>query len=289
VTTGSDRLRRSLQRILERDPDPAGWCRGGDFPWGDPDFGRRALGECLDESHAGGSRPSLERQLQIDWLWHRLELVPGQRLLDAGCGPGHFSVELARRGLSVLGIDLNSAAIEHARDLAAAHRVAARCEFCVADMRKALIAPDLDVVLLLYGQLGPLPRSEAERLLRALVASLRPGGCLVLDALDPANIERSGDAWWFSGEGDVWSEGSYLNLGERFWNEEGGYSVERTLVLHLATGELDEYELCDQSWEPEQLEALLLDAGCSRVEVCRAWDGLELDDASDWIAYVARR
>lgn len=39
----------------------------------------------------------------------------GWRILDAGCGTGAMSVELARRGASVLGIDLSSESIRYAQ------------------------------------------------------------------------------------------------------------------------------------------------------------------------------
>ena len=43
-----------------------------------------------------------------------LETEPGQTLLDAGCGTGHFSRRLAGLGLRVTGIDPDAAAIEFA-------------------------------------------------------------------------------------------------------------------------------------------------------------------------------
>jgi 2-polyprenyl-3-methyl-5-hydroxy-6-metoxy-1,4-benzoquinol methylase len=43
-----------------------------------------------------------------------LKAEPGQALLDAGCGTGHFSRRLAGLGLRVTGIDPDAAAIEFA-------------------------------------------------------------------------------------------------------------------------------------------------------------------------------
>ncbi len=42
-------------------------------------------------------------------------LARGKRALDAGCGAGYGSAELARAALSVVGIDSSSGAIEYAR------------------------------------------------------------------------------------------------------------------------------------------------------------------------------
>lgn len=44
------------------------------------------------------------------------EDLTGLRVLDAGCGPGTFSLELARRGASVVGVDLSEELVEVARE-----------------------------------------------------------------------------------------------------------------------------------------------------------------------------
>src|SRR5438067_13610788 len=42
---------------------------------------------------------------------------PG-RVLDAGCGTGRVAIELARRGIDVVGVDVDSAMLDTARTLA---------------------------------------------------------------------------------------------------------------------------------------------------------------------------
>src|SRR6266545_3283680 len=43
----------------------------------------------------------------------------GARILEVGCGPGHLSTRLARRGVAVMGVDLDPAMVERARANAA--------------------------------------------------------------------------------------------------------------------------------------------------------------------------
>src|SRR5436305_15159995 len=47
-------------------------------------------------------------------------IVPGMRVLDAGCGAGRNLVYLLRSGFAVFGVDESSAAIEQTRRCAAA-------------------------------------------------------------------------------------------------------------------------------------------------------------------------
>ena len=69
--------------------------------------------------------PSLQQQLgQIDIYFFdqilRNNIMPGMRVLDAGCGPGRNLVYLLREGYEVFGSDHNPEAIAQTRALAAA-------------------------------------------------------------------------------------------------------------------------------------------------------------------------
>ena len=44
---------------------------------------------------------------EVDFLVELLGLEPGMRVLDVGCGPGRPALALARRGISVLGVDIS--------------------------------------------------------------------------------------------------------------------------------------------------------------------------------------
>jgi SAM-dependent methyltransferase len=61
------------------------------------------------------------------------EFPPAGPALDVGCGTGELALALARRGLSVLGVDLAAAAIEKARAKAEAAGLAGRASFVVGD------------------------------------------------------------------------------------------------------------------------------------------------------------
>ncbi|HEV8549226.1 MAG TPA: class I SAM-dependent methyltransferase [Polyangiaceae bacterium] len=60
--------------------------------------------------------------------------IEGKTVIDIGCGPGHYGVELARRGASrVLGVDFAPGMIEIARKRAERAGVQDRCSFTLGD------------------------------------------------------------------------------------------------------------------------------------------------------------
>ena len=283
-------LAAALWRIHRRPAQPQAWVGGGNLPWNDPDFSVRMLREHLDESHGAASRRTAERVAQIDWLWTRLVLAPGQQVLDLTCGPGLYTVELARRGCHVTGIDFSPAAIAYGRELAVTQQVAERCTFVEQDVRGAEPAAGrYDAALILYGQLAVFTRTEAVELMRRAAVSLKPGGRLCIELLDQTRIDKAHSTWWFTDTQGLWGDAPFLHLGERFWDEAAALSLERFYTLHLDTGKLDEVLLCDQSYGVDEMCALLGQAGFGQVDAYSAWDGLPLPDAAEWNVYVARK
>lgn len=119
--------------------------------------------------------------------------VSGQRVLDAGCGPGHYVAALRERGAEVVGVDGSAELLDRARA-----RVGDGVELLLHDLNEPLsMFPEASfdgvVSALVYHHLD-----ERRRFLRELQRVLRPGGWLVLSTSHPV-------ADWFSGGGSYFS------------------------------------------------------------------------------------
>lgn len=284
-------LSQALWRIYNRAARPYPWqLHDGNLPWDDPAFSARMLREHLDESHGAASRQTAERAKQIEWLWATLGLQPGSRLLDITCGPGLYALEFARRGCHITGIDFGPAAIAYAQEMAAAQGVADRCTFIQQDVRQmAQDGAGFDAALLLYGQMAVMPRTDAQDVLARAARALRPGGRLCIELLNPERVDKKESNWWFTDDTGLWGVAQFLHLGERFWLADEQVSVERYHILHLETGALDVVELCDQVYQPEEIQKMLQAAGFTAVTTHPAWDNLPLYDAAEWMVYVGMR
>jgi len=71
------------------------------------------------------------RQTLLDWLPQDLS---GERVLDAGCGPGEVSTALARRGAEVVGVDVSANLIDLAQQRFPEDLDPAQVSFHVGDM-----------------------------------------------------------------------------------------------------------------------------------------------------------
>jgi SAM-dependent methyltransferase len=99
------------------------------------------------------------------------EPIAGASVLDVGCGPGHYAIELARRGAGrVVGVDFADGMIELARRQAAAAGVADGCEFSVGDFNQFGAGETFDYALMM-GFMDYV--AEPAPLIRKLVALTR--------------------------------------------------------------------------------------------------------------------
>ncbi len=117
--------------------------------------------------------------------WHRYAFAArfarGRRVLDAACGEGYGAALLARGGAtSVLGVDVSSAAIEHARQR---YGATPSLRFEAADATRLDGLPDASLDLIVSFE--TLEHVEAqERMLDGFARVLAPGGLLVISSPD---------------------------------------------------------------------------------------------------------
>jgi len=118
---------------------------------------------------------------EVDFLVEALGLAPGMRVLDVGCGPGRHALALARRGLSVTGVDLSSDFVALAREAAAAEELDARFE--VIDVRDLAYDGCFDAAICLcQGGFGLLGGHDDAGVVERIVTAVRPGGPVALTA-----------------------------------------------------------------------------------------------------------
>lgn len=115
---------------------------------------------------------------KLELVCRKLDLTPGQRLLDVGCGWGSMAIHAAREhGVRVVGITLSHEQAAYARKRVAGEGLTDRVEIRVQDYRDVVGGP-FDVI----SSIGMAEHVGAERYLEYaedLYRLLRPGGRLL--------------------------------------------------------------------------------------------------------------
>ncbi len=94
-------------------------------------------------------------------------------VLDAGCGTGRVGIELAKRGLEVVGVDLDPSMLATAREKAP------HIEWHIGDLSQITLQREFDLIALPGNVMIFLAPHTEQRVLTNLVRQLRPGGLLL--------------------------------------------------------------------------------------------------------------
>jgi SAM-dependent methyltransferase len=121
-------------------------------------------------------------------MWPRRRSLDGLRVLDAGCGTGHATVELARRHpeVTVIGVDASAASLEMARQRAAQAGGASNLTFhqgAMEDLQRLPVGEAPFDYIISSGVLHHLVDPVAGA--RALADRLAPGGAIGLMVYAP--------------------------------------------------------------------------------------------------------
>jgi SAM-dependent methyltransferase len=123
----------------------------------------------------------------VEMIVEVLGLEPGDRVLDLACGSGEHARRLAQRGLEVVGVDIAPSLVAHCQERAVAKGVATAL-FVQGDMRELGYDGEFDAVLLLSGSFGFYDDATNEDVLARMARALRPGGRVLIDVFDPAQM-----------------------------------------------------------------------------------------------------
>lgn len=158
-------------------------------------------------------------------LFDLLELRPGDRVLDAGCGHGRIANRLAANGCEVVGIDQSKVFLRRARQ--DAEQLGLTVDYREQDLRELDLDGEFDAVVHWFTSFGYFDDTTNRDILGRLHRALRPGGRL---ALETANLfaEVRDEA-----EHEVKRVGPDLMIDERrFEAVTGRRHVRRTVLRH---------------------------------------------------------
>ncbi len=116
-----------------------------------------------------------------------LSLKEGERILDIPCGYGRHSLELAKQGYDVVGIDINSVHLDKARQQAKDTKLTV--DFRKADMLQSAFKGEFDAVINMFYSFGFFATDEEnEKVLRNFYEALKPNGKFLMHT--DVNIPR---------------------------------------------------------------------------------------------------
>ena len=132
----------------------------------------------------------LQALIHADFL--QRYITNGDRVLDAGSGPGRFSIEIVRLGATVTVLDISDQQLELAKHKFAEAKILNKIDQCLkGDIVDLSMFPDnhFDVVVCFGGALSYTCERRYEAI-KELVRVTRPGGILLISVMCRSGVQN---------------------------------------------------------------------------------------------------
>jgi len=121
---------------------------------------------------------------ECDFIEKEIGYNKATKILDIGCGTGRHTIELTKRGYSVVGIDLSKSQLKRAKEKASEQNL--KIVFQKRDARKLTFSHEFDLVIMLCEGSFPLMETDEMnfQILQNAANALEPEGKLIFTTLN---------------------------------------------------------------------------------------------------------
>ncbi len=218
--------------------------------------------------------------VQVDQLSKLLSLQTPASVLDLCCGLGRHSLELARRGHRVTGVDRTGVYLRRAQKQAVDEGL--NVEFVQADMREFCRPGAFDLTLNLFTSFGYFENpAEDRRVIINVHKSLKKGGQLVMDMAGKEIVAR------VFRERDWHEEDGVICLEQRSISKDWSWMDNRWILLR--GDKRDEFRISHRLYSAAELTALLRDCGFQEVYTHGNLAGAPYDHQAERLVVVAHK
>ena len=231
--------------------------------------------------------PTMFRQKQFDAAVDEIDCVlalapldPGAPVLDMCCGPGRHSLELARRGYRVTGVDRTREFLDTARENARQEGLSLELFEC--DAREFSRPESFDLATNLYTSFGYFADTDDDRrMARNLFEALKPGGTLVMEMMGKEVLSRIFTPRNWEEIDDV------ILLQERTLSDAWRWIENRWILLRGE--ERHEFRFGHRLYSADELCSLLAEVGFAATTAYGSLAGVPYDQEAKRLVVVAEK
>ena len=208
-------------------------------------------------------------------------LTKGSSVLDAGCGPGRISVELAAKGLDVTGVDIIQSELDAAKDSADDEGV--KLDLINCDLRSFKSQKKFDCAINLYTSFGYCDTIEEDfQILKNIADSLRDNGFFILECTS----RETAILYFTDGE---WFERSGLTVLTQFSVEGAWEGLRSKWTIINRDGQRIEHEFVQRLYSAIELKRMMIRAGFNSVEIYGNYDFSPYNEHAKTMVIVAKK
>ncbi|MFA6075786.1 MAG: class I SAM-dependent methyltransferase [Negativicutes bacterium] len=276
----------NFELLLDAAKKPPLFSLGEELFWNDPHISQQML-EChLDPYVDVASRKHKTIDEIVWWLTSYLQLTPGSRVLDIGCGPGLYSTRFYQQGLDVTGMDYSRNSINYAVNYAVENNM--NIKYIYQNYLTLDYEAEFDAIFLICCDFGALTDANRNLLLQKIWKALKPGGVFVFDVFTREQRTQLESANWHIYDSGFWRPHQHLVFEQTFYYEEQNVFLNQYNVIE-ANGESTLYKIWDHCYTPDTITTLLQDNNYLVEAVWSDLAGNPLADGSKTLGIVAKK
>jgi SAM-dependent methyltransferase len=218
---------------------------------------------------------------EVDAIKSLCHVTPHESVLDLCCGVGRHSLEFARRGHKVVGVDRTIKYLERAKKSAESEGL--NIEFVKDDMRTFYRNNSFDLAISMFTSFSYFEDHEEQMLvLRNIYASLRTGGRFIFESMGKEVLARifTRHSWSEWPHGFMLEEREAIDNWSRMFNK--WIFIERNGTVHR-------WDVIHWIYSGAEIRAMLESVGFSDVKIYGGLDGRAYDNEAERLVVVATK
>ncbi len=225
-----------------------------------PDWWRRIFNSLYLKTDADVVDDQNITRQEVDVFSAVLQLSFAETILDLCCGQGRHSIELARRGFKIEGLDRSHYLIQKAK--AMAKKESLNVKFKEGDVRKLPYPADtFDLTMILGNSFGYFETVQDDlRVLKEVFRVLKPQGRLLVDVTDGEYLKTN-----FQARSWEWIDKKLFVCRERSLSADRQRLISREVVTDVTKGVIADQFYAERLYSKEELFVLLENVGFSDI------------------------
>lgn len=216
---------------------------------------------------------------ECDYIERHCELKGKGKILDLACGHGRHSIEFAKRGYSVEGVDINKEFIQIAKNNS--QEKGLKVKFVEEDILEIEHEEDFDIVLFLFNSLGFFNRQDSERIFKKINQCLVEGGRVFLDIKNRDHIVKELKPY------EIYEKGEDLMIDRLSFNPIKGTTT--NIRTYIKDGKRYEAPFTMYSYNYSDLEQFLRGTELKIKKVLGGWKDERFDSESRRIVVILEK
>ena len=133
---------------------------------------------------------------EAEFILRNSGVPAGSPVLDFGCGDGRHSIEFAKCGFDVTGVDIVQESVEAARQASHEEGIS-QVRFHKGDCRKTELQNEFELGICLYDVIGSFVDEHSNfEILKNLANHIKEGGCIFISVMNLELTERLAKNWF---------------------------------------------------------------------------------------------